>query len=329
MIVNMKKTVLLSLVAASILTTGCANTAPLPQTISIKNVAQNPEGIEYDKTDNTFLLSSINAQPIIKVQADGNFTPFTSGEAFPLSTAGLQVDYKHNRLLVAGFNGMELMDNKPETKGAAFLRIYDLKTGKLQKDINLSHVVPEAQAYFANDIAVDKQGNAYVSDWYAKVIYKVDMQGKVSVFWKNDLSTVKSGVNGLDVHPDGYVIASLLSVNKKGLYEDFALVKIPVNDASKAQYVSLENQGFAGFDGMVLKDNGSIVGVTNNQKTPGGNTLIELSSSTNWKSAKVIQTKTIPASTTVAVTPDNKNYVIQQNFMDNFKKEWNINHVEF
>lgn len=329
MIVNMKKTVLLSLVAASILTTGCANTAPLPQTISIKNVAQNPEGIEYDKTDNTFLLSSINAQPIIKVQADGNFTPFTSGEAFPLSTAGLQVDYKHNRLLVAGFNGMELMDNKPETKGAAFLRIYDLKTGKLQKDINLSHVVPEAQAYFANDIAVDKQGNAYVSDWYAKVIYKVDMQGKVSVFWKNDLSTVKSGVNGLDVHPDGYVIASLLSVNKKGLYEDFALVKIPVNDASKAQYVSLENQGFAGFDGMVLKDNGSIVGVTNNQKTPGGNTLIELSSSTNWKSAKVIQTKTIPASTTVAVTPDNKNYVIQQNFMDNFKKEWNINRVEF
>ena len=79
-----------------------------PDAITLEKIAQNPEGIEYNKNDNTFLLSSLNAAPIIKVNLDGTFKPFTSGEAFPLSTAGLQIDYKHNRLLATGFNGLEL-----------------------------------------------------------------------------------------------------------------------------------------------------------------------------------------------------------------------------
>jgi len=73
-----------------------AETITYPKTITINGVAQNPEGIEYDKNDHTFLLSSLNAAPIIKVNLDGTYKPFTSGEKFPLSTAGLQIDYKHN-----------------------------------------------------------------------------------------------------------------------------------------------------------------------------------------------------------------------------------------
>ena len=88
-----------------------------PEKLTIKGLAQNPEGIEFDKNDNTFLLSSLNAKPIIKVNLDGTFKAFTSGEKFPLSTTGLQVDYKENRLLVAGFNGTELFDGDSRTKG--------------------------------------------------------------------------------------------------------------------------------------------------------------------------------------------------------------------
>lgn len=130
-----------------------------PNVIKIEGVAQNPEGIEFDNNDNTFLLSSLNAEPILKINLDGSFRPFTSGEKFPLSTAGIQIDYKRNRLLVAGFNGMELMDKDPATKGISNLRIYNLKTGVMEKDINLSFLLPDAPAYFANDIAVDNKGN--------------------------------------------------------------------------------------------------------------------------------------------------------------------------
>ncbi len=299
-----------------------------PNLIKIEGIAQNPEGIEFNKNDNTFFLSSLNASPIIKVNLDGTFKPFTSGEKFPLSTAGIQIDNKRNRLLVAGFNGTELMDKDPKTKGTAFLRIYNLKTGVIEKDINLSSLLPDASAYFANDIAIDDKGNAYISDWYARVVYKVDLEGNPSVFWKNETG-IKSGANGLDFHPDGYLLVSILNVNEKGLYADYGLVKIPVNDAKSAKIVNISNSGFTGFDGMVLKANGNIVGVTNNGTAPGGNTLIELSSNDNWKSAKVINSKTIPASTTVAVTPNDNNYVINQDFTKPMKEDWTIEQIKF
>ena len=55
-----------------------------PDAIKIEGIALNPEGIEYNKNDQTFFLSSLNAAPITKVNLDGTFKPFTSGEKFPL-----------------------------------------------------------------------------------------------------------------------------------------------------------------------------------------------------------------------------------------------------
>ncbi|HFD14455.1 MAG TPA: hypothetical protein ENJ34_04035, partial [Epsilonproteobacteria bacterium] len=280
--------------------------------ITINNITQNPEGIEYDKTDHTFLLSSLNASPIIKVKYDGTYKAFTSGDKFPLSTAGLQIDYKHNRLLVAGFNGMELWDNDPKTKGTSFLKIYNLKTGVIEKSVNLSSLVPTASAYFANDIAVDDDGNAYITDWYANVVYKVDLLGKATLFWENK-TDIKGTPNGLGFK-DGSIFVSLIKVNDKWLYTDYGLVKIDINNPKSTTVIKMNNSGFAGFDGMVIKENGNIVGVTNNQKTAGGNSLIELSSDDNWTSAKVIHTKDIKPSTTIAITQNNENYVIHQDF---------------
>lgn len=300
----------------------------LPKVLTIKDIAQNPEGIEYDKDDHTFLLSSLNAGPIIKINLDGTYKPFTNGEPFPVSTAGLQIDYKHNKLLVAGFNGMELMDKDPKTKGLSTLRIYNLKTGVMEKDINLSSLLPDANAYFANDVAVDSKGNAYVSDWYAAVLYKVDNNGKPGIFWRNETG-IPSGANGLDFHPDGYLLVSLLSVNKKGLYVNYGLVKIPLNDPKLAQLVKISDPGFTGFDGMVITPNGTVIGVTNNGKTPGGNTLIELSSKDGWKTAEVINSKEISPSTTVAITPESKKFVINQDFTSNDAKNWTIEQIEF
>jgi hypothetical protein len=295
--------------------------------IIIKNIAQNPEGIEYNKNDNTFLLSSLNASPVLKVNFDGTYEAFTSGEKFPLSTAGLQIDYKRNRLLVAGFNGAELMDKNPETKGVSFLRIYDLKTGVLQKDIKLSHLVPNAKNYFANDIAIDEDGNAYVSDWYANLIYKVTTQGEVSVFWINKDNKL-GGPNGLD-YMNGNLLTSVLTVDDKGLYTNYALLKIPTNNPKKYTQVSLTNKGFRGFDGLVIKPNGNIIGITNNGETPGGNMLTELTSEDNWVTATIINLKAIKPSTTVALTEDDRKYVINQDFSDNSTKNWVIGSVSF
>ena len=299
-----------------------------PETINIAGIAQNPEGIEFDENDNTFFLSSLNAGPIVKVNLDGTFKPFTSGEQYPMSTAGIQIDNERNRLLVAGFNGTELYDQDPATKGISNLRIYNLKTGVLENDINLSSLVPDAPAYFANDVAVGNNGNAYITDWYAGVVYKVDMEGNASVFWKNETG-IASGSNGIDYHADGYLLVSLVRVNEKGLYADYGLVNIPVNDAKAAKVVAIEDKGFTGFDGMVINAKGNVVGVTNNGNTPGGNTLIELTSTDSWKSAKIVNSKSLKASTTVAITPSNENYIINQDFTQPMKTDWTIEQIKF
>lgn len=300
-----------------------------PKSITINGIAQNPEGIEFNKKESTFLLSSLNAMPIIKVNLDGTYKAFSSGEKFPLSTAGLQIDYKRDRLLVAGFNGLELMDNNAQTKGASFLRVYNLTTGMLEKDINLNYLVPDAQAYFANDIALDDNGNAYISDWYARVIYKVDVDGKATLFWKNTTG-IPSGPNGIDFHKDGYLLVSLLNVDQhSGLYRDFALVKISLNNPTSTTIVDVKTSAFSGFDGMVLKDDGKLVGVTNNQKTAGGNTLIQLKSDDDWRSAKLVNTKAITTSTTVAITKKGENYVINQDFMQPKATNWKIQRIDF
>jgi len=214
------------------------------------------------------------------------------------------------------------------TKGLSRLLIYDLTTGALKNDVDLSALVPDASAYFANNIAVDKEGNAYVSDWYARVIYKVTPEGKASLFWRNETG-IASGPNGLDFHPDGYLLVSILTVNDKGLYANYGLVSIPLANPKAAKLVTIKDKRYTGFDDMVLTANGTVVGVTNDQKTPGGNTLISLSGSHDWQSAAVTHAKAIPASTTVAVTPENGYYIINQDFTDNNKKEWTIQRVDF
>lgn len=332
----MKKTIILTSVIAALATscstisnTNTANdTIVYPDSITITGVTQNPEGIEFDKNDNTFYLSSLNAGPIVKVNLDGTFKPFTSGEKYPMSTAGIQIDNERNRLLVAGFNGTELYDQDPATKGVSNLRIYNLKTGVLEKDINLSSLVPDAPAYFANDIAVDKNGNTYITDWYAGVVYKVDLKGNASIFWKNE-TNIPSGPNGLDFHIDGYLLISILSLGEKGLYTDYGLVKIPVKDSKLATVVSFSNKGFRGFDGMIFNDKGNVVGVTNNGTTPGGNKLIEIASKDNWETSEVINSKVISASTTVTITPNNTQFVVNQDFTNPMKENWTIEQIKF
>jgi hypothetical protein len=55
----------LSLAAVVLTASVCAKETPAPteqNSITIEGIALNPEGIEYDSTDKTFLLSSFNAQ---------------------------------------------------------------------------------------------------------------------------------------------------------------------------------------------------------------------------------------------------------------------------
>lgn len=65
---------------------------------------------------------------------------------------------------------------------------------------------------FADDVAVDEQGNAYVTDAKASKIWKVDVNGKLVYTITSPLFTPPGwynnlvALNGIVYHPDGYLI---------------------------------------------------------------------------------------------------------------------------
>lgn len=324
---HVKSMLLISLLS---LLMACGNEEPMPEpsiefpsSIVANAPAQGPEGIEYNQGDTSFLLSSVNALPIVAVALDGTVTPFANGEPFPLSTAGLHIDYDRNRLLAAAFNGLEAFDTLASTVGQSNLRIYNLETGTLEQDILLSDLAPGAFAYFANDIAVDDDGNVYISDWFANVIYQVDANGNASLFWQNPSFDARP--NGMDFHPDGYLLVSLINDD----YSASGLLKVPVDAPADVVEVNVAGDEFAGFDGMVINEVGNVVGVTNDGGNPGGNVLMELTSADDWSTATIVNTTAITTSTTVAITPEGHYFVINQDFQNNAAEEWTIQKIEF
>lgn len=118
------------------------------------------------------------------------------------ASLGLVVDRPRNRLLVAV---ADVIGNR-----YGGLAAYDLSTWKR---LFLTHLSgPSDEKSFADDVAVDAKGNAYVTDAKASKIWKVGVDGKFLSIIRNPLFNPKEwhrtlvGLNGIVYHPDGFLI---------------------------------------------------------------------------------------------------------------------------
>jgi sugar lactone lactonase YvrE len=161
----------------------------------------------------------------------------------------------------------------------ARLLVIDLASGKKLRDVNLAGLLPGK--HFANDLTFDDAGNCYITDSYAHAIYKVDANGKASVFARSLLFVTEGiGINGIAYHPDGYLLVD--NSNTGSLY------KVMISDPAKASKVRI-NQFFLGADGLLLKDTATLVMVVN-----GNNDKIyQLTSGDGWATAELKATTLI------------------------------------
>lgn len=289
---------LVSLVVAVLVQPQLAQADKLPDLILVKQPGLSPEGIEWDANGKHFLLSSIAEGTVYSVTDDGTTEAFVK-DANLKASIGLQVDVERNRLLVC--NSDPIVFSDPSASGDIALGIYDLTTGKRLQWVSLTDVAPTGR-HFANDVAIGKEGNAYVTDTFSPVIYKVDLEGKASVFAKDEhFSSKAAGLNGIVYHPDGYLLAA---VSDEG-----TLYKIPLDAPDKPVAVKLEKA--LGFDGMLLLDNGLLVGVSVGQ-TP---TIYQLKSTDHWASASIVASAPNSPASTVTVR-DGEVYAIYPHFSD-------------
>lgn len=130
-------------------------------------------------------------------------------------------------------------------------------------------------AHFANDMAVDGEGNAYVTDSFAPIIYKVDAQGRASVSLEDSRLTAPAGnfgLNGIVFHPDGYLLVAK--------YDEGILYKVPLANPSAFTRVAA-NTAFTSADGLLLYDNNTLLIATNGQT----NAVLRVRTTDGWATA--------------------------------------------
>ena len=79
------------------------------------------------------------------------------------SVTGVFTDETRNRLLVTS-GDLGFSANSTTAGTVAYLGVYNLETGALMQGIDLSATLPENSPVFANDIAVDSNGDIFVTD---------------------------------------------------------------------------------------------------------------------------------------------------------------------
>ncbi|WP_055562855.1 SMP-30/gluconolactonase/LRE family protein, partial [Hymenobacter sp. AT01-02] len=231
--------------------------APSPPTlVTFTAPGLFPEGVQYDAANQAFLVSSLTTGNVGRVKDDNTYTVLAAGSATGITSAvGLQLDEARSRVLVASSNAT--------TGNVAKLVSLNRDKGTVNFTADLGALRPSASGHFANDIAVDEQGNAYVTDSFAPVIYKVTAQGVASVFL-DDVRLAANpgafGLNGLIFHADAAGGYLLVAKTDEGI-----LFKVPLSNPKSFTPVAAAGIDLHGADGLLLQDDNTLQVVAGTQ----------------------------------------------------------------
>lgn len=273
------RTLLATVAAITLLNSSIAfagSASPLSGKSEIRFTADKnySESASWSAKQNRFFVGSVTHGAIGKVSPDGAYKPFVTDETL-VSTVGILVDDERNTLWAANSDPGAGDRTSAATQGKlAGVAKYDATTGKRLAYYDLGAL--SEGSHFANDIALDEKGNAYVTDSFAPIIYKIDIAGKATIFAQNPLFKDADGfnLNGIAYHEGGYLLV--------GKYNSGDLFKVSISDPADVQKVTLPHP-IKGADGFNLF-NGKRLFVAVNL---GVDKTIELVSADDWKTAKI------------------------------------------
>ncbi|GAB4015902.1 SMP-30/gluconolactonase/LRE family protein [Spirosoma migulaei] len=266
-----------------LLVSACNTTDPeftipvLPQRIEFSANRQYPEGIAYSPTLDLFLISSITQGKIGTVDQMGRYADLITDDKQLISSIGMKV--RGSLLYVCnGDQGVSDKSTEHTALKTAGLFIYDLSTKQNVRRVNLAALLPN-ENHFANDIAFDAAGSAYVTDSYAPVVYKIPADTAQSVTIIN--SPLFAGVEGINLngivyHPDNYLIVVKSNEGK--------LFKIDLTNTNTITEITGVN--LPGGDGMLVYNNDLYV-------VNGRNQVSQIRSSDGWKTASLVKVDTV------------------------------------
>ncbi len=277
-----------------------AEAAAGPEVIRIADPGLHPEGIEWDASGQRFLVSSVTRGTVTAVHDDGSHSVFID-DAEIVASIGLHIDRVNGRLLVAN-SDLASFQGAP---GHAKIGSYDLATGERRFMTDLGSLTPGG-SQFANDVTTAPDGTAYVTNYATAAIYVVSPDGEASVLVQGE-PLAPGGINGIDLHPDGYLLAAQ--------DEGRGIIRVPLDDPSAIHTVALPEP--IGADGLVLTPAGRLVAVAGTGEPGATKTeVLVLESSDGWESATIVgRWEAAPDATTATLRGD-QIYVIDARFAD-------------
>jgi hypothetical protein len=275
--------------------------APRGEVITAERGGFVPEGIEYDQANGRFLTGSIAEGTIFTIERDGSVVPFVR-DADLKSSVGIEADEPRDRLLVA--NSDAVVFGGGGAAGQAKLGVYNLTTGERLAMVDLAAVIgtPSAPSYFANDVTVDGDGTAYVTDTFQGVIYRVGADYQASVLHRFTNLPEGAQLNGIVHHDGGY----LLVVAGQNTY------KVPVANPSATAQVAVA-EPVDGQDGIVLTADGRLVATSNSTDAPQ---LVAFTSSDDWASAQRAGVAPLAGQATTAAAVGDEVWAVHPHFND-------------
>ncbi len=243
------------------------------ESITIQKPALYPEGIDYNSVTDKFIVGSFREGAVYEISTDGTYRQIVKDKRLN-SVLAVRVDEKRNKLFVVNSDiGASIRPYSRGPKKLASLAIYELSSGKPLSFIDLGKLLPNKN-HLANGMTLDLDGNAYITDSFSPVIYKVDTEGKASVFLESDrFSGEGINLNGIVFHPDGYLI-----VVKKG---EGVLFKVPTDDPTNFSEIK-STVKFIGGDGLILVGKKELVVIANRASGQVTETVFALKSKDNW-----------------------------------------------
>jgi hypothetical protein len=278
-----------------------APAAPRGQVITAERGGFVPEGIEYDQANGRFLVGSIAEGTIFTIERDGSVVPFVR-DADLKASVGIEADEPRDRLLVANSDSVVFGDSG--AAGQAKLGVYNLTTGERLAMVDLNAVIgtPTSPSFFANDVTVDGDGNAYVTDTFQNVIYRVGADYQASVLHRFTSLPEGAALNGIVHHDDGY----LLVVAGANTY------KVPVANPAATVQVAVTDP-VDGQDGIVLTADGRLVATSNSESAPQ---LVAFTSSDDWATAQRAGAAPLAGQATTAAVVGAEVWAVHPHFND-------------
>lgn len=195
-----KQTIIVLIVATFVLISN--SSFGQSSTIPLLGDSLFPESIAYQPYRQTFYVSSFNDGSIQTVDRKSNSVFIQpAGTDGRTSALGVKVDPKRERLWVIA----------PDA-----VYIYDLKTNTLKKKNVLTDII-NVQSSLLNDLCLDKDGNAFITDSYNPYIFRVDGETLQMSNWLDVSQSIPFGqqnnvpfnLNGIVITPDGKYLLSV------------------------------------------------------------------------------------------------------------------------